>query len=96
MEFNFSLLVLASLAGMVAKLVVGWDPLKLAGSLMFVLLFLPLFGVVFQNDPQVVQEMANTLAERIVAEVPSVFLGEVAGVFAGAILGVARSLFKGW
>ena len=29
MEFNFTLLVLAALAGMVARLVVGWDPRKL-------------------------------------------------------------------
>ena len=33
MEFNFGLLVLAALAGMVLKLVVGWDPWKLVGSL---------------------------------------------------------------
>ena len=33
MEFDFGLLVLAALVGMVIKLVIGWDPWKLLGSL---------------------------------------------------------------
>ena len=32
MELNFTLLVIAALAGMVAKSVVGWNPWKLLGS----------------------------------------------------------------
>ena len=95
MEFNFTLLVLAALAGMVTKLAVGWDPWKLLGSLTLVLLLLPLLSLAFESDPQVVQKATNTMIERIVAEIPSILVGEVAGVFAATILSFARSLFKG-
>ena len=99
MEMNFTLLVIAALAGMVAKLVVGWDPWKLLGSLTLaftmLLLLPPLFGVAFENDPKIVQETTNTLIERVIAEIPSILVGEVAGVFAATILSFARSLFKG-
>ena len=95
MEFNLTLLVLAALAGMVAKLIFGWDPWKLLGSLTFVLLLLPLLGPVFEDDPLVLQEMTDTVIERVVAEVPSVVVGEVTGVFAGATLSIFTDLFKG-
>lgn len=95
MEFNFTLLVLAALAGMITKLAVGWDPWKLLGSLTLVLLLLPLLSLAFKNDPQVVQEATNTMIERIVVEIPSILVGEVAGVFAATILSFIRSLFKG-
>ena len=99
MEFDFGLLVLAALVGMVIKLVVGWDPWKLLGflTLTFTLILLlpPLLGLAFENDPQVVQETTNAMIERIVGEIPSIVVGEVAGVFAGSILGFATSLFKG-
>ncbi len=95
MDFNFTLLVLAALAGMITKLAVGWDPWKLLGSLTLVLLLLPLLGLALENDPQVVQEATNTMIERIVAEIPSILVGEVAGVVAATILSFARNLFKG-
>ena len=51
-ELNFTLLVIAALAGMVAKSIVGWDPWKLLGSLTLtftiILLLppmLPFFGI---------------------------------------------------
>ena len=53
MEFNFTLLVLAALAGMVTRLAVGWDPWKLLGLLTLALLLLPLLGLALENDPQV-------------------------------------------
>ena len=100
MELDFTLLVLAALAGMVAKLVVGWDPRKLLESLTLtfsmLLLIPPLLGLAFENDPQVVQETTNTLIEQIIADVPSILVGEVAGVFAATIFSFARGLFKGW
>ena len=100
MELNFTLLVIAALAGMVAKLIVGWDPWKLLGSLTLtftmLLLLPPLLGLAFENDPQVVQETTSTLIERVIAEIPSILVGEVAGVFAATILSFTRSLFKGW
>ena len=96
MEFNFTLLVLAALAGMVARLVFGWDPWKLLGSLTLLLLLLPLPGLAFENDPQVVEEVTNSIIERIIAEIPSIVVGEVAGVFAATILSFVRSLFRGW
>ena len=99
MEFSFELLVLAALAGMVIKIFAGWDPWKLAGSLglafTLILLLPPLLGLAFENDPQVVQESTNAMIERIVAEIPSILVGEVAGVVAGSILGFATSLFRG-
>lgn len=98
MEFSFELLVLAALAGMIVKLIVGWDPWKLAGSLGLafttILLIPPLLGLSFENDPQVVQETTNAMIERIVAEIPSILVGEVTGVFAGSILSFATSLFR--
>ncbi len=94
MEFSLTLLVLAALAGMVAKLIVGWDPWKLLGSLTIILLILPLLGLAFEDDPLVLQEMTDTIIERVVAEVPSVVVGEVAGVLAGAILSVFTNLFN--
>ena len=100
MEFSFTFLVLAALAGMVTKLAVGWDPWKLLGYLTLtftMLLLLPaLLGVAFENDPQVVQEMTNKSIERVIAEIPSILVGEVAGVFAATILSLTRSLFRGW
>ena len=100
MEFNFGLLVLATLAGMTIKLAVGWDPWNLVGlialTLTLILLLLPLLGLAFENDPQVVQETANTMIERIVVGIPSILVGALAGVFARAILGFATSLFRGW
>ena len=99
MEFSFELLVLAALAGMVIKILVGWDPWTLAGSLglafTLILLLPPLLGLAFENDPQVVQETTNEMIERIVAEIPSILVGEVAGVIAGSILGFTTSLFRG-
>ena len=99
-EVNFTLLVIAASAGMVVKSFVGWDPWKLLGSLTLtftIILLLPLMlGLAFENDPHVVQQATNTLIERIIAEVPSILVGEVAGVFAATILSYTRSLFKYW
>ena len=99
MEFNFSLLVLVALTGMVIKLVIGWDPWKLVGSLALaftlILLIPPLLGLVSESDPQVVQETTNAMIERVVADLPSIVVGDLAGVFAGTILGFAKSLFGG-
>ena len=98
MEFNFVLLVLAASAGMAIKLSVGWDPWNLVGfialTLSIILLLLPLLGLAFENDPQVVQETTNAVIERIVVDIPSILVGAVAGVFARAILGFATSLSR--
>ena len=99
MELNFTIVVVAALAGMVAKSAIGWDPWKLLGflTLTFAILLLvaPLLELAFENDPQVVQEATNTLIERTVAEIPSIFIGEMAGAFAATVIVFARSLFKG-
>ena len=99
MEFNFGFLILAALAGMFIQLVVGWDPWKLVGSLALALsliLLLPsLLGLAFESDPQVVQETTNAMIERIIAEIPSIVVGELAGVCAGTILSFATSLVRG-
>ena len=99
MGFSFELLVLAALAGMVIKLLVGWDPWKLAGYLglafVLVLLLPPLLGLAFENDPQIIQETTNEIIEGIVDEIPSILVGEVAGVIAGSILGFVTNLFQG-
>lgn len=68
MEFNFTLLVLAALAGMVARLVFGWDPWKLLAPLTLLLLLVPLLGLALENDPQVVEEVTNSIVERIIAQ----------------------------
>ena len=98
MEFDFGLLVLAALTGMVIKLVVGWNPSKLVGSLALgltlILLIPQLLGLAFESDPQVVQETTNAMIERLLAEIPSIVIGEVAGVFAGTILSFTTSLVR--
>ena len=84
---------------MVIKLVVGWDPWKLVGSLALaftlVLLIPPLLGLALESDPQVVQETTNAIVEQIVAEIPSIVVGDLAGVFAGTILSFATDPFRG-
>ena len=100
MELNFALLVAAAVAGLVAKLVLGWNPqavLALLTSLTLnVWLYVRLIDVAFVNDQLVVQEMTNVIVERLVSELASTIVGEVAGVYAATIFGVAKRWLSGW
>ena len=95
MELNVLIVVVAALAGMVAARNLGWDPWKLLGQLMLVVILLPLFGLAFESDPQVLQEATNSMIGRIVDSLPSTFFGELAGIVAGWILRFAKDLSKG-
>ena len=95
MELDFVILVAASLAGMVAAWTLGWNPWKLASQLMLALTLLPLFGLAFETDPQVVQEATNSMIGHIVDSIPSTFFGEMAGIAAGWILRFAKNRSKG-
>ena len=95
MELDFVILVAAALVGMIAARNLGWDPWKLLGQLMLVVILLPLFGLFFESDPQVLQEATNSMIGRIVDSIPSTFLGEMAGIVAGWILRFAKDLSKG-
>ena len=90
MDTEILFFLFAALAGMVAALFIGWDPVKLLGQLMLVLILLPLFWLAFETDPQVVQEATNSMIEQIVDSIPSAFVGEIAGIFAGWILRLAK------
>ena len=83
------------MAGMVAARNLGWDPWKLLGQLMLALMLLPLFGLAFETDPQVVQEATNSMIGHIVDSIPSTFFGEMAGIAAGWILRFAKNRSKG-
>lgn len=96
MELNFFLLVIAALMGMVIKAFVGWDPLKLLGSLTLALLFLPVLGLVFETDPEAAWLVTKSIIERVAAQLPSIMIGEVAGVFAVSIFDAVKGLFKSW
>ena len=95
MEPNFILLILAALAGMVARTFVGWDPWKLFAALGLILLVLPALGLVFETDPEATQEAANRLVERFANAMPSIIVGGVAGMIAGSIVDAVEGLVKG-
>ena len=100
MEFNFALLVAAALAGMVAKLALGWNPQALLGAMTAVLLWewltLQLLGLAFESDQRVVQDVTNLVIERLVFEFGSLVVGEIAGVYAATIFGVTRRWLRDW
>ena len=95
MQLDFEILVLAALAGIVAARTLGWNPWKLLGQLMLVVILLPLFWLAFESDPQVVQEATNSMIGRIGDSLPSAFFGELAGIVAGWIPRIAKDLSKG-
>ena len=71
--------------------------MKYVGLLMVVLGLLPwvpFLGLVFEMDPQVVQEAANSRIEQIVASLPWRIAASVVGFFAPPILFAAKDLFK--
>ncbi len=90
---NFLLLVIAALAGMVAKVFLGWDPWKLIGAFGLMLIVLPILGLAFIHDPQALQAATNSNIERIVNSIPSTVIGEVAGFVAGTIFDIFKGLF---
>ena len=100
MEFNFALLVAAALAGMVAKLALGWNPQALLGAMTAVLLWgwltLQLLGLAFESDQRVVQDVTNLVIERLVFEFGSLVVGEIAGVYAATIFGVTMRWLRDW
>ena len=97
-EFNFTLLVAAALAGLVAKSILGWNPQKMAGLLTSITLsgwlYVRLIDVAFVNDQLVVQEMTNIIVERLVSEFGSMFVGEIAGIYAATIFGIVWDWFN--
>ena len=100
MEFNFALLISMALLGLVAKMMVGWNPHETVGKLSFALLNLwvaaRILPLAFVNDQLVVQEMTNVIVERLVSELASMIVGEVAGVYAAAIFQTVRSWIRAW
>ena len=71
--------------------------MKYVGLLMVVLGLLPwvpFLGLVFETDPQVVQEAANSRIERISASIPYRVAGSIAGVIAAPFLVAAKDVFK--
>ena len=94
MELNFLLLVIAALAGLTAKVVFGFDPYKLAGTLGFMILLLPMIGIGLEKDVPEVQGLASEYIERLINALPSMIIGEVAGVIAGTISDSIIRLFR--
>jgi len=100
MEFNFVLLVAMALAGMVAKLYFGRDPVETLGALSFVALILWVSAQVLPpaiaNDAALLSAASNRAIDRLVPELGSMFIGELAGVYATAIFQTVRSWLRGW
>ena len=71
MEINFFILVIAALAGLIINAIWGFDPVKLLGTLSLLVLFLPVLGLGFEQNPQAAQTMANRMIERIINALPS-------------------------
>ena len=99
MEFNFALLIAMALLGLVAKMMVGWNPHETVGKLSFALLNLwvaaRILPLAFGADQLAIEEKTNIVIERLVSELGSMIVGEVAGVYAAAIFQTARSWLRG-
>lgn len=87
MEFNFLLLVIAALVGLVVNAIWGFNPVAIIGALSLMILFFPVLGLAFESNSQVAQTMANNMVERIINALPSLIIGELAG-------SVAATTFK--
>ena len=87
MEMNFLMLVIAALAGLIINAIWGFNPVAIIGGFSLLVLFLPIMGLGFEHDPQVVQAITNNMVDRIVTAMPSLIIGELAG-------SVATSIFK--
>ncbi len=96
MEFSFTFLVLAALMGMTAKLILGWDPWKLWGSLALLPVVLMmtelLLATTAQADQQALDGIADSMASWAESALPSIIVGEMAGVCAAAIYDAMRGL----
>jgi hypothetical protein len=89
---NFIVLVICALLGLCTRLLIGFDPWKLLGSLSLVILVLPIFNISLQHDPQITQAMANDYTTHLITQLPSMLIGEIAGVFAKEIFSVTKGI----
>lgn len=100
MEFNFALLVVMALVGMVAKLYLGRNPLEILGALSLVALVAwvaaQVLPPVIANDSVRIGAASDRVMDRLIPEYVSILIGEIAGVYAAAILQTVRSWFRGW
>jgi hypothetical protein len=85
MEFNFFLLVIAALVGLVVNAIWGFNPWAIIGALSLLILFFPVLGLAFQPDPQAAQAIADNMVERVVNALPSLIIGGLAGELAATI-----------
>jgi len=85
MEFNFLLLVIAALVGLIVNAIWGLNPWAIIGALSLMILFFPVLGLAFQPDPQAAQAIADSMVERVVNALPSLIIGGLAGSVAAAI-----------
>jgi len=96
MEMDFLLFVLASLGGLMAKLIVGWDPWKLFGVLTVIALFFPIVQLGLVQDQIEQQNLVNAYIENLTGALPSLIIGQITGVVAGTIFGVFADLGRGF
>ena len=99
METEILFFLFAALAGMVTALFIGWDPWKLAGSLILAIPFVfPVLGLAFESDSAARQVRVDLMIKQITDAVPSVIFGEIVGFVAGLIFRYLKELvdlFKG-
>ena len=95
MEFNFALIFVAALAGLVAKRFIGWDPQRLwAGLILLIPFVFPALGLALETDSAAVQEKADSMIERVIASMPSVAIGDAAGLLAGIVMDAVEGALK--
>ena len=95
MGVHFLWLGFASLIGMMAIMITGWDPWKLVGVLIFVVLFSPIVQIGLVQDQVEQQNLVNAYIENLISALPSLIIGHIAGVVAGTILGFFADLGRG-
>ena len=59
-ELNLLFLVIAALAGLTIKKLLGFNPYTFCGALATVILVLEILGFALENDPEVLQQMVNS------------------------------------
>jgi hypothetical protein len=84
---------MAALAGLTINAIWGFNPVAILSGFSLLMLFLPVLGLGFEHNPEVVQTIANGIVERIVNAMPSLIVGQAAGMMASAIFKAFKGFF---
>jgi len=89
---NFELLVIAALAGLCVRALIGINPGAAVVAVGFAILVIPgVLKIGMQHDTAVAMSMTAAYTERLTDAFPSMMIGQIAGFFANEIF----ALFQG-